>query len=267
MPHKDGFKPIISIVVPVYNQSELTVRCFSSIRKYTTIPYEIVWVDNGSSVDQFKLILRQAKKPNVHTKLVKNLRNLGFVKATNQGIKEAEGDYVILLNNDTEVGYRWDQALIKPFVTEEKIGVVGPVTNSRISWQEATNLNLRWNLNLPRYQDGVEAYSRKLYESNKDKYIDVGKIPLAFFCAAFQRKTFSDLGFLDEDFGMGLGEDDHYCSVLRTAGFKVMLSLGSFVFHKHRTTFKATRMDVDSMHRRAFKLLKEKKKALSELSS
>lgn len=264
MPHKDGFKPVLSIVIPVYNQSGLTVKCFSSIRKYTTIPYEIIWVDNGSSTDHFNLVLRQAKKPNVHTKLIKNAKNLGFVRATNQGISEAEGEYVVLLNNDTEVGYRWDHCLIKPFLTDNSTGIVGPVTNSYLSWQEAMNLNHRWDLKLPRFTDGIELYSKALYEKNKDKYIDVGKIPLSFFCAAFKRKTFLELGVLDTDFGMGLGDDDHYCAVVRHAGYKLILSLGAFVYHKHRTTFKALKMDVDGMHRRAFKILKKKKEKLDQ---
>ena len=54
--------------------------------------------------------------------------NLGFVKATNQGIKEAEGDYIILLNNDTEVYMGWEKRLINPLIEDKSVGAVGPVT-------------------------------------------------------------------------------------------------------------------------------------------
>ena len=83
MPHKDGYKPVVSIVIPVHNQAALTAQCFRSIRAKTRTPYEIIWVDNGSSSENFEIIRRQATRPRMHTKLVRFSQNMGFVKATN----------------------------------------------------------------------------------------------------------------------------------------------------------------------------------------
>jgi GT2 family glycosyltransferase len=96
----------------------------------------------------------------------------------------------------------------------------------------------------------------------KNKYIDVGKLPLSFFCAAFRKETFDQIGFLDEDFGMGLGDDDEYCYRLRAHNLKLVLSLETFVFHHHRTTFKALKLPVDKIRRRNIHTLRAKKKAI-----
>jgi len=262
MSHKDNFKPVVSIVTPVWNQADLTVQCFASIRENTKLPYEIIWVDNGSSPDNFKIVRQQATRPRMHTKLIRNARNLGFVKATNQGIQEAEGEYVILLNNDTQVSYKWATNLIKPLMNDPKVGIVGPVTQSTIAWQEAGHLNKRWNLNMPKYGGDIPKYAELLKRNFSGKYIDVGKNPLSFFCAAFRRSIFDELGSLDTDFGIGLGDDDHYCMITRNAGYKLYLSLSTFVLHAHRSTFKAMKLDVDHLQRIAQKTLKRKKKEL-----
>ena len=262
MPHKDGHKPIISIVIPTFNQSYMTVKCFQSIRENTPTPYEIVWVDNGSSPDEFSIMKSQAIRPRVHTKLVKFANNTGYVKATNAGIREAEGKYIILLNNDTEVSIRgWEKGLIKPLKDKSnKIGVVGPITQSKISWQESNSLNIRWKLGLPKYHKKNKEYAKNLYDTFGGKYINVGNLPLSFFCAAMRKDVIDEVGLLSEDFGIGLGDDDEYNMRLRYFGYKNTLSLGSFVYHHHRTTFNACQLSVDSIRRRNIPILRKYEK-------
>jgi len=268
--HRDGYKPEVSIVIPVCNESVKTVQCFASIRANTKVPHEIIWVDNGSDSENFGLIKRQATKPNVHTKLIKLKQNVGFVQATNIGIKEAEksSKYIILLNNDTMVSQCWAAKLITPLKKDLKIGAVGPVTQSGISWQEATQLNRRWDLQIPRFPKARDAskniynYSNTLTSMFKDKYMDIDALPLSFFCAAFRKETFDELGLLDEDFGMGLGDDDEYCFRLRAHKLKLVLSLETFVFHHHRTTFKSLKLPVDKIRRKNVRTLRDKKKTI-----
>lgn len=253
----------LSIIIPVVNQPEMTVRCFQSIRANTKMPYEIIWVDNNSDPESFGIIRRQATRPRVKCKLIRNEYNVGFVKAINQGLAEAKGDYIILLNNDTEVSWKWATKLIKPLINDSKVGAVGPVTQSKLAWQEAMSLNARWDLNLPRYQDPQkERYGKLLDTQFKDRYVDVGKLPLSFFCAAFRRSTFQELGGLCEEFSIGLGDDDEYCMRMRANGLKLLLSLGTFVYHAHRTTFNALQLGVDSLRRHNSKILKRKEKEL-----
>ena len=261
---KSKFKPTVSIIIPGINEAQKTIKCLQSIRANTATPHEIIWIDNGSAPKQFDAMRHQATRPHVHTKLVRNNHNLGFVRAINQGLAEAVGEFVILLNNDTEVTPNWEKKLIKPLVTNPKVGAVGPVTQSRIAWQEAANLNLRWKLNLPVYRDGDKNYAQQLENKFKDKYIDIGNLPLSFFCASFRRRTFKDLGGLCEEFNIGLGDDDEYSMRLRAHGYRLMISLGTFVYHHHRTTFKALNLGVDSIRRHNIKILRRKEKELRQ---
>ncbi len=258
-------QPVLSIIIPGINEAQKMIKCLQSVRSCTETPHEIVWIDNGSSAKQFAAIRHQATRPNVHCKLVRNKTNLGFVKAINQGLAESVGEYVVFLNNDTEVTINWDKKLIKPLMTNLQDGAVGPITQSRIAWQEAANLNLRWKLNIPVYNKENKKYAEMLDKEFKDKYIDIGNLPLSFFCAAFRRKTFQEIGGLCEEFNIGLGDDDEYSMRLRANGYRLMLSLGTFVYHHHRTTFRSLNLGVDSIRRHNMKILRRKEKELRNL--
>ena len=266
--HTDGFKPEISIVIPVKDEPEKTIACMSSIRANTKIPYEIIWVDNGSTEDSRRAIMVQATRRKVHTKFIALRNNLGFVKATNAGIREAENSskYIVLLNNDTEVSYRWASKLIRPMEKNAQIAAVGPVTQSKISWQEAANLNLRWNLKMPEWSPHTnnQVYSEMLEGGFKGRHLDVGALPLAFFAVALQRAAVERVGLLDESFGIGLGDDDEYCYRLRAYGYQLHLSLDAFVFHHHRTTFRSLGLPVDKIRRHNIGVLRAKKHAVME---
>ena len=265
--HSDGYKPVVSIIVPVYGQAAKTAKCFQSIRASTVMPYEIIWVDNGTDSHSFDIIKRQATKPRMHTKVVKFKKNQGFVRAINAGLQEVEdsSQFVIFLNNDTEVTRKWASKLTAP-LKDPTVGAVGPVTQSVIAWQEPSHINLRWKLGMPKYprgrgmHDGLHSYAEALHSSPfVDRFIDVGEIPLSFFCVAFRKEVLDEVGPLDEDFGMGLGDDDEYCYRLRAHGYRLMLSLGAFVFHWHRTTFTSLKLPIDQIRRHNIATLKRKK--------
>lgn len=92
-------KPILSIIIVSYNTAQITVDCLKSIYKdkgLKEIPFEIIIIDNNShdtSVEEIK------KYKDI--KLIENKENSGFGKANNQGIKIAQGNYILLLNSDT----------------------------------------------------------------------------------------------------------------------------------------------------------------------
>jgi len=102
---KTNDNPLLSIIIVSFNTSKLTVSCINSITrdielKNKNIPYEIVVVDNNSTDDSVKEILNLKFK---NLSLIQNKENLGFSKANNIGIKKVKGEYVLLLNSDTEI--------------------------------------------------------------------------------------------------------------------------------------------------------------------
>jgi len=94
---------MLSIIIPVYNQHKMTQECLKSIYNNTKEgTYEIIIVDNGSNPPLVPTgITTEPYYPNC--KIFRNITNLGFPVAINQGINESKGDIIIILNNDTIV--------------------------------------------------------------------------------------------------------------------------------------------------------------------
>jgi len=118
-----------SIIIPVYNQWELTKNCLVSLKQYTPGEnFEVIVVDNGSSDDTntYCPVLGQ----NLFGQQFKYLRlekNINFGPACNLGAKNALGDFLFFLNNDTLVTENWLPPLLNAFDEDKNLGAVGPL--------------------------------------------------------------------------------------------------------------------------------------------
>ena len=92
-------QPDISVITVNYNGYHDTCEFidFIGVNTVTSVPYEIIVVDNGSTANEGLLL--QQKYPSVH--VIRSEQNLGFAGGNNLGIKSAKGNYLFLLNNDT----------------------------------------------------------------------------------------------------------------------------------------------------------------------
>ena len=90
---------LTSVVIPNYNGIRYLKNCLLSLQKCECEDFEVIVVDNGST-DGSDLLPDSLK---LNVRLIKLNENTGFAHAVNVGIREAKGEYVILLNNDTEV--------------------------------------------------------------------------------------------------------------------------------------------------------------------
>jgi GT2 family glycosyltransferase len=231
-----------AIITPTWNNEDYTIRCFDSIRKNTN-DYIIIWVDNGSNPESREKVRSFLEENNIPHEKILNEENLGFVKATNQGMKRAMElgvDYLVLENNDTEVYAGWLDRMIEVAEYDSKIGMVGPITSPCNSWQSVERIGKKISglRNLPDYNHDPEEYARIIKEKYKKMSALVSPM-IAFFSALVKKEVVKDIGVLSEDYGIGLGDDDDYCSRAREAGWKIAIAKDVFVFHNHRTTFKA----------------------------
>ena len=112
--------PKISIIVVNYNQKKLTLNCLASLTKISYPKYETILVDNNSQDDSVKVV--EIKFPK--TTLIQLATNTGFVGGNNAGIKVAKGNYILFLNNDTEVKPGFLEPLVEDLMKDEKLGVV-----------------------------------------------------------------------------------------------------------------------------------------------
>lgn len=220
---------MIDIITPVFNHSKETIDCIRSIKKNTTVPFRWVYVDNGSKSVEFKKIMATIEEIKLPHLVIKNKENLGFVKATNQGLRQNKNDFVALLNNDTIVCPGWLSEQLSVMLNDAKIGIASCLTTNS-AYQGIDRIGILLKQNIP--QD--PAYIKKHF---KGQYIDRGGI--SFQCAMFRQEMVDEIGLLDEAFLLGLGDDDEYCARARIKyGWKIALALGGFIFHLRRTTFR-----------------------------
>ncbi|AHM63626.1 family 2 glycosyl transferase [Flammeovirgaceae bacterium 311] len=115
-------KPLVSIVILSYNQLKVSCEFLDSCRALSYDNYEIIMVDNASAEDPTQLI----KTNYPYVRFIRNEQNLGFAGGNNIGIAAAKGDYIFIVNNDTEVTPDLLDKLLEPFQKDPAIGVVSP---------------------------------------------------------------------------------------------------------------------------------------------
>ncbi len=224
----------LSIIIPTWNNADLTLRCLQSLADHTRADFEIIWIDNGSSDSEHQRVSDALRGFSYQHK--RYPEPLGFARATNAGLPLIRGDYCVFLNNDVTVCPDWDEDL--RLAVDDQPGIAGPVAVNSIGWQ---NSHVHPWLNLPEHlkQDN-RASADWLASEWRGTVIDIPERPtlpnfrdmLAFFCAVMPTSVQQQIGTLDENFGWGYCEDDDYCYRARAEGFRLSLCPGSQVEHR-----------------------------------
>jgi glycosyltransferase involved in cell wall biosynthesis len=116
---------LVSIIIPVHGQPELTAACLSSLFEIEAgCRFELVLVDNGSDPATASLLDRCAATHS-NVRLVRNWENLNFALGCNFGFAASRGGTVVFLNNDTQLRSGWLRALVAP-LSDPSVGAVQP---------------------------------------------------------------------------------------------------------------------------------------------
>ncbi len=115
-------KPLVSIISVNFNQARVTCQMLASLEKVSYPAVEVIIVDNASPSDDPGCI--EEEYP--HVKLIRSQKNLGFAGGNNLGIAEARGEYLLFLNNDTEVDPHFLEPLVELFEKNETAGIASP---------------------------------------------------------------------------------------------------------------------------------------------
>lgn len=112
----------LSVIILSYNTQDLVVGCLESFYQNLPKDIEVILVDNNSADNTVKVVSKQFPR----VKIIANKKNLGFAKGNNQGIKQARGKHVLLLNSDTLVEARVFDDLISFAETKPEAGIISP---------------------------------------------------------------------------------------------------------------------------------------------
>lgn len=239
---------MVSIIILTWNQLELTKQCVESILKHTDLPYEIIFVDNGSSDGTAQWLTGLAQNDN-RLSVILNDSNLGFAAGCNQGLMAAKGDTLVLLNNDTVVTPGWLSGLVEVLERNPDAGVVGPMTNSASGLQVLADPGYGTLDELPRW---AEAFRKK----NRHRIIPQRRV--VGFCHCFSKRLIERIGLLDDSFGSGNYEDDDFCLRAELAGFRNIVVGDLFIHHEGGATFLANNMDRGNENRKNRAIFKRK---------
>jgi GT2 family glycosyltransferase/glycosyltransferase involved in cell wall biosynthesis len=223
--------PRVSVIVVTYNNIELTKACLASLDANTNHEnLEIIVVDNAS-VDGTPALLNEWVAQGENRRIILNEDNRGFAAGNNQGLAIADGEYLVLLNNDTFVTPGWIRTLYRHLERNHSIGIIGPVTN---------NIG-----NEAKIQISYQNMDEMLVEAAKYTHSHIGKLQniqtAAFFCVMFSREVYEAVGPLDEAFGRGFFEDDDYCRRVEQLGKTICCAEDVFIHHHLSASFNKLR--------------------------
>lgn len=227
-----------SVIFLAHNEIAHTRACIESIRFRTDEPIEMVLVDNGST-DGTAEYFRSLARFDPRVKLILNPTNRGYPAAVNQGMHEATGDQLLLLNNDTIVTTGWLRRMLRALHGDRTIGLVGPCSN-RVSGIQQVDAVYDDPASLDRFAwEFAKAREGLVEEADR----------LVGFCLLIRRPVVDAIGLLDEGFGIGNFEDDDYCLRAQRAGFRTVIARDSFVHHVGQVTFRGTGVDYTELMR------------------
>lgn len=217
--------PLVYVVLVNWNGKDDTLACLRSLRGVNYPNFRIVVVDNASADGSVEAI--DAEFPDVT--LVRNQKNEMFAGANNQGIEIAlrEGaEFVLLLNNDTEVDSNFLNHMVETAQSAPKIGMVGPkiyfFDQPEVLWYAGGVVNLR---------RGLVAH-RGIREPDRGQFDTTGDTGYITACGILvSRECIDAVGVLDAEYFM-YGEDMDWCYRARRAGFRVVYEPRSRVWHK-----------------------------------
>jgi O-antigen biosynthesis protein len=212
--------PLVSIIVPVHNQLEFTLRCLMAMAAWPSrASAEVIVCDDGSDDDTPAVVGALGG-----IRYLRNEQNLGFLRTCNRAAGEARGSYLVFLNNDTQVQEGWLDAMLALFEADARTGLVG----ARLVFpdgllQEAGGIVWR---------DGSGHHVGRYDDPLKPEYNQVREVDYCSgACLMIETALFRQLGGFDERYAPAYYEDTDLAFRVRQAGRKVLYQPQAVVVH------------------------------------
>lgn len=221
---------ITAIIICGYNALESTKKCLTSVFENTTSPFDLFFVDNGSTDGTSAYVQEKLGKPPIRF-----LKNEGVAKGRNAGIRAALSDprtkYICFLDNDTIVQKGWLEKLINIIEQIPSIGLVGPCTRCATGIQNVSG-------SFPTQDD--KTVSDLLSVSAPD-YVFSEQIDR--FCMLTKPSVIRTVGIFNETYGIYGCEEKDYCKKVQKAGLSIAVSNTCYIHHSGSATLKANKLN------------------------
>ncbi len=213
----------VSLIIVNFNGEELLDDCLSSLAKQTYRDFEVILVDNGSADGSLAKI--EALMPDATCVPLKE--NTGFAVGNNRGMQRAQGKYIVLVNNDTELDEHFLAELVEPVERDDGVGMVAPKI---LDFYQRDRIDSVGGLILCR--DGL-AQGRGRCERDNGQYDQLDEVLVPSGCAAlYRREMLDEIGLFDESLFMYC-EDTDLGLRGRWAGWKAVAAPRAVIYHKY----------------------------------
>lgn len=220
-------EPLISIVIPNKDHIEDLKKCMRSIDEESSYRnYEYVIVENNSEQDETFAFYRELEaREDVHILYWKDAFN--FSAINNYGVAHANGEYILLLNNDTEIMNRDCLAQMLGYCQREDVGAVG----ARLYYEDGTIQHAGVVIGF----GGVAGHAfvglseeSGLYQSRTKVACDYSAVTAA--CLMTKKSIFNEVGGLEEEFQVAFNDID-FCMKVRKLGKLVVYNANAKLYH------------------------------------
>jgi GT2 family glycosyltransferase len=213
------------VIIPVYKSPEWVKLCVYSLFKNTNnAVLNTVYLINDCDDKLTENCLKNLTKKYDKIKILKNEKNLGFIKTTNKGLRESKSDYVLLLNTDCIIAENTISKLISHVEKNNKIGLICPISSNAA------------NLTLDMY-DGFSFMQMDKLLERKFSGMCFDACTVVGNCLLITKDCLKKTGYLDEAYGTGYGEETDYQFKAMEKGFEAKVAIDTYVFHKSEVSF------------------------------
>ncbi|MBU0580817.1 MAG: glycosyltransferase family 2 protein [Candidatus Margulisbacteria bacterium] len=250
----------LSIIIVNWNVKDLLEKCLDSIAvNPPQCNYEVFVVDNASADGSVNMI--QKKFSDV--KLIASDKNLGFAGGNNLALKKAQGQYLLLLNPDTEVLPGALQTYLDFFKDHPKAGAMGvklvnfdlslqPSCKSFPSWRTLFWSTFFLDVLFPKSQIFGE-YEMTHWDHNDEREVDQ---PMGA-ALAVRREVVEKVGLMDEQFYMYFDEVD-WCYRIKKAGYEIWFTPKASIIHHWGKSTAQARLNMNKhWYRSLYRFLKK----------
>lgn len=218
-------KVLASVIIPNWNGRHLLKICLGSLQKQTYKNFEIILVDNGSIDGSVNYTKRYFPK----IKIISLDKNYGFASAVNKGIKASQSDYLVLINNDTEVNKDCLKYLVSAAKSHPEVGFVAA---KMLKFHDRKIIDSCGDfIDVVGHADNIGRGKKDGQEFSRPGYIFLA----TGGGALFKKGVFQKVGFFDEDF-FAYFEDVDLCLRAHLVGFRGWFEPKAKIFHIHKAT-------------------------------